>query len=409
MGEKRTSLLLNHDYAVLMSGQVVSDFGGWISQLAYPLLFLSLTGSPIQAGVSIALTNLPTFLFGLFAGAIIDSFDRRKVMIVCDIVRFLILGSIPLAMAFGSITLIHLYIAAFLTGVCQVVFAVAVQTAITRVVQKDQIAQAFGQYEAVVNTSSLIGPAVGGFLYQMSRSLPFLVDAISYLVSAITLLFVRTELQERESAKNAFRWNELVAGVKWLLSHRIIRSIAAVRMIAAVVSGGQTLLLILLAKQFGANAAAIGIIFSTASVGVVVGSLVSDRVQKMFGIYEALILSRGIIAVALPLQFLSPNLIVLTATTALSYFAVAVYGTISTVYRLQIVPDELQGRVNGFHRMLMFGGLAIGGGLTGYLAEHIGLQITFTMYTIVLGVMALITSTNLWPFKQSTESIEGSK
>ncbi len=404
MSDKQISLFRNRDYTILMSGQVVSDFGGWISHLAYPLLFLSVTGSPVQAGVSIALSNLPTFLFGLFAGAIIDSSDRKRVMILCDILRFVILGSIPVAIAFDALTLTHLYIAAFLTGVCQVVFAVAVQTAITRVVKKEQLAQAFGQYEAVVNASSLIGPAIGGFLYQIGRSIPFVVDAISYLISAVSLLFVKAELQDVTPGKKTFQKKELIAGVKWLWNHRIVRSIATVRMFAAIVSGGQTLLLIFMAGKFGGDAAIIGVIFSIASVGVVLGSLISDWVQKTFGTYEALILSRGIIAVALPLQFLSPNISFLTITIALSYFAVAVYGTISTAYRLQLVPDELQGRVNGFHRMLMFGGLAIGGALTGYLVEHTSLQMTYVAYTVVLGSMALVTGIDLWPSKQKESS-----
>ncbi len=401
MASLSKSLFHNRDYRILLGGQIVSDFGSWISHLAYPLLFLAVTGSPLQAGISIALTNLPTFLFGLIAGAIVDSFDRKKVMIICDLIRVVLLGSIPLAIYVGNVSLIHLYLAAFLTGVCEVIFAVAEQTALTRVVKKEEIAQAFGQYEAVANTSSLIGPAIGGMLYQLSRSLPFLVDAISYALSAISLLFIRTEFQTT-SLNKAFRRDEILQGMQWLWSHTLIRSIATVRAIGAIVSGGQTLLLILLANHHGASPAMIGVIFSIASIGVVLGSLLSHRIQKYLGTNEALILSRGLIAVALPLQLLSPNLVLLTITIALSYFAVAVYGTIATAHRLKLIPDVLQGRVNAFHRMLMFGGLAIGGALTGFLVEQVSLETTIVSYALLLGLLAIITAINLWPNKKQT-------
>src|SRR5262245_30416225 len=143
-----SSLTKNRDYTILLSGQVVSDLGSWISQIAYPLLFLTITGSPLQAGLSLALANLPTFLFGIPSGVIIDTYNRKTLMIICDLVRFLILGSIPLALYIGNLTPFQLYLAAFLSGMADVIFSTAEQTAVVRVVRKEQITKAFGQYEA---------------------------------------------------------------------------------------------------------------------------------------------------------------------------------------------------------------------------------------------------------------------
>lgn len=383
-----TSLFNNRDYKLLLAGQIVSDFGTWISHIAYPLLFLNLTGSPLQAGLSLALSQLPTFLFGLLAGTIIDSFDRKKLMIICDLVRFLILGSIPLALYLDALTLTHLYLAAFLSGTCDVFFATTVQSALTRVVSKEETTRAFGQYEAVVNTASLIGPAIGGALYQIRSSLPFIVDAISYAFSAFSLLFIRSEFQE-ERRQPTLRFAEITKGAHWLWQRPVIRSITTIRTIGAIVSGGQTLLIILLAKQFTNDTTAVGIIISVGSIGVVLGTSISDRIEKRFGSLKAMIISRWIIAASLPLQLLSPNLILLTITVGLSYLSVAVYGTIATSYRLKRAPDELQGRVNSFHRMLVFGGLAIGGLLTGYLAEQTTLITTYVLYTLILGILAI--------------------
>lgn len=233
----------------------------------------------------------------------------------------------------------------------------------------------------------MIGPTIGGVLFQLGRGLPFLVDAVSYAISAVSLLFIRADFQTATGRKD-FRLRTILQGAKWLWHHAEIRPIALARAFGAIVSGGQTLLVILLAQQFDATPAMIGIIFSVSSIGVVLGALISDYVQEQLGVHRALVLSRWVIALALPLQFFSPNLIILTLTVTLSYFSVAVYGTIATAYRLKIAPDELQGRINGFHRMLAFGGLTIGGVLTGLLVEQLDLRITFIVYALLLGALA---------------------
>jgi MFS family permease len=384
----------NRDYKILLGGQIVSDFGTSITQLAYPLLFLSLTGSPLQAGISVALTTLPTFLFGLVAGAIIDSLNRKSVMIVCDIVRFAALGSIPLAMYFGDVSLVQLYLTAFLSGTCDVIFSTAEQTAVVHIVKKEEVTKAFGQYEASANSAALVGPALGGTLYQIGRGLPFLVDAISYIISAISLLFVKSDFQQSTDTKK-IQLNEVMHGAQWLWQHDVIRTITVARAFGGIVSGGQSLILILLAQRMDVTPAMIGIIFSIGTIGVIAGSLISDRVQKHLGLNRALIISRWAIVLAFSLQIFSPNFILLGLAAALSYGAVAVYGTIATSYRLSLAPDELQGRVNGFHRMLVFGGLSIGGILTGFLTEHLQLDLTIGIYISALIVLALLVTSRL--------------
>lgn len=400
-----SSLYRNRDYKLLIAGQVASDLGTWIAQLAYPLIFLHVTGSPLQAGLSIAVSNLPTFLFGLPAGVILDRYDRKKVMIICDLLRFLILGSIPVALAFNSLTLTHLYLAAFLTGTCDVVFATAVQSAISRVVPREQITKAFGQYEAIVNASSLIGPAIGGILYQISRGLPFLADALSFALSTLSLLFIKSDFQETKRERKPLRLHDLTEGASCLWRHPTVRPITIARAIGALVSGGQMLLLILLAERFGATPATIGLIVSVSSIGVVLGSLVSDTLQQRFGTYRMLMVARWLIAAAMPLQFFSPTITLLAISVGLSYGFVAIYGTIATGYRLTQVPDELQGRVNSFHRMLAFGGLTVGGAITGLLIETIELRATYILYTLLLAILGVFLTRQLGLETTTTKQI----
>lgn len=403
---RTVSAQANRDYLILLSGQIVSDFGTSVSHIAYPLLFLSITGSAVQAGLSIALTTLPTFLFGFVAGAVIDRFDRKQVMIICDIVRFMVMGSIPVLAYFNLLSIGYLYVMAFLNGVCDVFFSVTEQTAITRVAKKENLTKALGQYEASANTASLLGPALGGFLYQMGRSLPFVVDAFSYALSAISLLFVKTKFQDDTSVKPAqFSVSDMMRGAVWLWQHPLIRPISVVRSIGAIVSGGQSLLLILLAQQFSNNTTVTGLVFSIGAIGMVVGGLVSDVVMKRYGVFRSLIATRWIIAGAFLLQLLARDSISLGLAAALSYGMIAVYGTIATSYRLRLVPDELQGRVNSFHRMLAFGGLTLGGAITGLLVEYLSLTSTMLICAGLLAALALILTAILYPQRAALTGI----
>src|SRR5215467_2688646 len=116
------SLWRNRDYMLLWSGQALSDIGCAISELAFPLLVLAVTHSPAQAGFVAALRALPATLFSLLAGVLVDRWDRKQVMLVCDIGRALSLASIPIAYALGHLTIWQLYITAFLEGSLMIIF-----------------------------------------------------------------------------------------------------------------------------------------------------------------------------------------------------------------------------------------------------------------------------------------------
>ncbi len=125
------SLWRNRDYLFLWSGQALSDIGGAVSELAFPLLVLAVTHSPAQAGFLAALRALPATLFSLLAGVLVDRWDRKRVMLVCDIGRALSLASIPLAYALGHLTIWQLYLTAFLEGTLMIVFKLAKTAAVS--------------------------------------------------------------------------------------------------------------------------------------------------------------------------------------------------------------------------------------------------------------------------------------
>src|SRR6266705_2152681 len=159
----------NRNYMLLWSGQMVSSIGTRVSMLAFPLLVLAITHSPAQAGLIAALRGLPYALFILPAGALVDRWDRKRVMILCDTGRALALGSIPVAIVLGHLTIIQLAIVSLVEGTLFTFFNLAETACLPHVVAKEQLSAAAAQNMIIDSTSGLIGPSLGGALYSIGR------------------------------------------------------------------------------------------------------------------------------------------------------------------------------------------------------------------------------------------------
>src|SRR5438132_6260004 len=193
---RQKPLWFNRDYMLLWSGQIVSNIGTQVSQLAFPLLILALTGSAAQAGFAGALRALPYVIFSLPAGALIDRWDRKRTIILCDTGRALSLASIPVALVTGHLTIIQLYLVSLIEGTLFVFFNIAEAACLPRVAPKEQLPAATAQNMATDGVTTLIGPSLGGALYTAGRLLPFVADAISYTISVISLLFIKVKFQK---------------------------------------------------------------------------------------------------------------------------------------------------------------------------------------------------------------------
>ena len=158
----------NRDYVLLWSGQMISSVGTQVSMLAFPLLVLAITHSPAQAGLIAALRGLPYALFVLPAGALIDRWNRKRVMILCDIGRAIALGSIPVALIFGHLTIVQLFIVALVEGTLFTFFNLAETACLPQVVAKEQLPTAASQGMVIDSVSWLIGPSLSGALYSLS-------------------------------------------------------------------------------------------------------------------------------------------------------------------------------------------------------------------------------------------------
>ncbi len=388
------SLWLNRDFMLLWSGQVVSNVGTQVSTLAFPLLILALTGSPAQAGFAGALRALPYLIFSLPAGALIDRWDRKLTMILCDTGRALSLASIPVALAIGHLTIIQLYLVSAIEGTLFVFFNIAEAACLPRVVPKEQLPAATAQNMATDGVTQLVGPSLGGALFTAGRMLPFLADAISYAVSVCSLFFIRVKFQKERVAARRKLWVEIREGLAWLWRHPLIRFIAIVTGGYNLISSGFILIIIVLAQRQHASSFIIGLIFAIGGIGGIIGAVAAPFFQKRLSFGQAIIGTMWLSALFMPLYAIAPNPLVLGIITAAAFIAGPLYNVVQFSYRSALIPDELQGRVNSVFRLIAFGGQPLGLALTGVLIQNVGVIQTILIDSVGLALLALSATLN---------------
>ena len=311
-------------------------------------------------------------------------------MIICDTGRALSLISIPIALAFGRLTIYQLYLTAMIEGTLFVFFNLAQVACLPRVVTKEQLPAATAQNEATSALASLCGPALGGTLYGLRQMLPFLTDALSYAVSVCSLFFIKTPFQKERATRTRKLGDEIMEGLRWLWSQPLIRTLALLTGGSNFVFAGLALIVILLAQRQNASPAVIGIIFAIQGIGGVIGSLVARPLQKKLPFGAVIIGTFWLCTLLWPLYAVAPTPLAIGALSAVFFFLAPIYNVVQLSYRLSLIPDELQGRVNSVFRLLAFGFNPLGLTLTGILLQRLGPISTVFVIAGCLFVLALI-------------------
>jgi MFS family permease len=367
------SLWRNRDYLLLWSGQALSDIGGAVSELAFPLLVLAVTHSPAQAGFVAALRALPATFFSLFAGVLVDRWDRKWVMLVCDTGRALNLASIPVAYAFGHLTIWQLYITAFLEGTLMIVFDLAKTATVPQVVTRAQLTTAVAQEEFVEGTTALFGPSLSGVLYTLGAMFPFLTDAISYLISIVTIVFIRTPFQRERASTRRKVLAEIAEGLLWVWHQPFILTMTLLMGAGAFIFSGNVLIIIILAQQQHASAVVIGLIFAVGGLGSILGSLLAPHLEHRLTVGQSILLTRWYFVLSWPLFALAPFPLVLGAFEFGTGFVDPIEDVPYFSHRLKLIPDELKGRVLSACRLIPGTLRPLGLALTGILIQQIGI------------------------------------
>ncbi len=380
----KRSLWRHPDFLKLWTAETISQFGTQITILALPLTaILVLKATPFEVGVLETFQFLPFVLVGLPAGVWVDRLRRRPVLIVGDLGRAVALGSIPIAYALGMLTLPHLYIAAFVTGVLTVFFDVAYQSYLPSLVETDQLVDGNSKLEVSRASAQVGGPGVGGGLIELvAAPVAILADSLSYLGSALFVLLIRraeppVEIPEGGHPKMR---RQIVEGWRFVVGHPYLRWIAACTATSNLFgSMVQAVFLVYAVRVLGLSPGLIGVIFMAGGVGAIAGAFAAGRIGRILRLGWAIVAGIALANVAflaVPLVTRGNAVPLLIGALALGGIGNVVYNVSQVSYRQAICPPRMQGRMNATMRFLVWGTLPVGAFVGGSLGTAIGLRPT---------------------------------
>lgn len=385
---------------MLWGGQSVSELGSQISVVALPLLaVLVLHADAFAVGVLEAAASVGFLLVSLPAGALVDRWRRRPVLAWTNLARALVLGSIPAAWAFGSITLVQLDAVALAAGCLRVFFDVAWQSYLPSLVAPERLVDGNGKLEASAATARVCGPALAGFLVVAAGAANAIAaDAASFVVGWGSIVAIHRREPAHPpragSAAPASRLTtEIAHGVRFVAHHDVLRRVVAATATSNFGGGALGAVEIVFAVHtLHASPEVIGALFAVGSVGALAGSLTAGRLACRFG--SARIIWLALLADA-PFPFLlalsspGPGLTLAALAFAGMGFAAVVYNVNQLSYRQRICPPELLGRMNASIRFVVWGVLPLGALAGGGLANLVGTRVTIAVAAAVSAGAAL--------------------
>jgi MFS family permease len=374
-------LWAHRDFLKLWTGQSISEFGSQISQLAIPWVALvTLNATAFEVASLGTVEFLPFVLFTLPAGVWVDRLRRKSVLIVGDVGRAILLSSIPVAYVIGHLTLTQLYVVGFLVGIHTVFFDVAYQTYLPEIVDRDSLIEGNSKLNVTSSGAQLAGPgAAGGLIALVTAPYAILVDAVSFLVSGAFTASIRARAAEpEEPVVRRHLMVELWEGLRYVLRHRLLFPQAMSTGVSNFFSNVLFSIIIVYAhRKLGMSSGSIGLSFSLAAVGWMIGASQADRFRRWLGvggatIFGAALSGPGALVVAFtPKSFPVP---VLVAGAAIMGFGAVVYNIQQVSLRQAICPPRLQGRMNASMRFLVWGTMPIGSLTGGAIAATAGLR-----------------------------------
>jgi MFS family permease len=388
-------LLRQPEFMKLWAAQSISQLGDQITLLALPLVaVLTLHASAAQMGFLVAAELMPHLLFSLFAGVWIERVHRRRrLMIVADLGRAVLLGSIPLAAALDMLTFPQLYGVAFCVGTFAVMFDISWSTLFITVVPRRDVVDANSKLSLSRSLSFVLGPSIAGFLVQLlTAPATLLLDAFSYLGSALFLRRIRSQEPPIEEDGRESVLRSLRTGFSFVLRDEYIRPellcVATINLFNFVF---HAIFVLYATRELGVSPGLLGLVLGAGAVGGIVGALVAVRLERLVGLGAAFTI--GSILFPLPLVLIplasgSETTIVIMLGVAEFFCSVGVMILDVNAGSLMLfrTPDRLRSRMSGTFRFVNMGIRPIGALIGGGLGTAIGLHTT--LWIGVLGALA---------------------
>lgn len=380
---------LSPDFWKFWAGQTISNLGSSFTGFALPLLIYKLTGSAINLALAAAAAMLPYLLFGLILGAWVDRLNRKRLMIICDLLTAAVIATVPLLAMAGFEPVWWIYVVAFLTSTIGIAFQSAEFAAIPSLVASDDLVTANGRIQASYSAAAVIGPLLAGMLVAFMPIYDLLlIDSLSFVVSAVSLSLIRRQFNSDEPKKETKIRQDIVDGLRYVIGHPVLRNISLMMaMVNFVASTTQTQLVLFAQERLGASETQVGYLYSAGSIGIVLISLSAGLLRKRWPFSR----------VALGALMAEGLLVVVLALTTSYWFGLVLWALISGLgilfnintgsLRQAIVPNHMLGRVISIAGVLAWSAIPLGTFIGGVAIERTG---NVALIYLIIGILMAV-------------------
>jgi MFS family permease len=369
---------LGRSFRWLLSATTVNNIGDGVVLAAGPLLVASLTGDAFLISLAVVAQRLPVVLFGLLGGVAADRFDRKRMVVVVDLGRALVMGVLVGTIATGSVSIALVLVALFVLGTAETFADSASSTLLPGLVARDDLGVANARLQgAFLLMNQLLFPPVGAFLFAAGPAIPFATNAICFVLGAVLISRIVAGARPPRISGASVR-AELVEGFRWLLAHPPMRTLSLTILAFNITFGAAWGVLVLYAtERLGMSAVGFGLLTTAVAIGGVIGTVSYGWLERRFSLAD-------IMRVGLLVETGWHLVFALTTSPAVALAAMVVFGihgfvwgTTSTVVRQRSVPDAVLGRVTAVYRLAIVGGTVIGTPIGGLLASAFGITAPF--------------------------------
>jgi predicted MFS family arabinose efflux permease len=392
---------LDGRFALLWAAGTTSALGSGLATVAAPLLVAASTDDPLTVAATAAVTWLPWLLFALPGGVLVDRVDRRRLMIAIDAVRVVVVVALAVGIATGRSGVLLLYAALFVVSTGEVVFRSASQALLPAVVPRPLLERANGwTFAGTTVAQQLVAGPLGGFLFLVAASIPFWVNAGTYAASAVLTALVAGAYRAGPAPAGAAAWaaaepaprrtlrREVAEGFRFLVHHRLLRTMAVLIGLLNVTLTAAIAVLVLLAQErLGLGSVGYGLLFTALALGGLTGALVGDRLIAW--VSASWTIRVGLLVEALLHLVLATSREAVVVGVALFAFGVhsSLWGMVANSLRQRLTPAHLLGRVGSTTLFVAAGGNCVGALLGGVLAGRFGLPAPYWVgFVVAVGV-----------------------
>jgi MFS family permease len=363
----------------LLASSWTSNLGDGIALAAGPLLVASLTRDAFLVALAATVQWLPPLLFGLVAGALTDRLDRRLIVATVDLARAAVLAVLTLAVATDRVSILAVLSALFLLGTAEVFADNSSQTLLPMLVARADLAVANSRLQTgFVTVNQLAGPPLGAALFTVGAAWALGAQAVVVALGAVLITRVVLPARPRDPETRKALRHDIAEGLRWVLGHAAVRTLVLTITIFNVTFGAAWSVLVLYATQrLGLGEIGFGLVTTVSAAGGVVGTLVYGAITRRVSL-------GNLMRIGLVIETLTHLALALTTSPAVAlpvFFVFGahafVWGTTSITVRQRAVPLELQGRVGSVNLVGVYGGLVVGSGIGGVLAQHGGVTAPF--------------------------------